>query len=96
VLEVDITSSSVDRMVMYALLKVREVWVFDGQAFTFQVLQADGSYTGAPTSPIFPFLKPADLLPFLALQPGMDENAVVRQFRAWLRQQPGAGPQPTP
>jgi Uma2 family endonuclease len=95
VLEIDITSSSVDRMAIYALLKVPEVWCFDNRRLAFRVLQADGTYADAPTSPAFPFLKPADLLPFLALHATQDETSIVRQFRTWVRQQTGGTP-PTP
>ncbi len=92
-LEVDVTHSSLDRLAIYAALGVPEVWRLDGQALTFHLLQADGTYAAAARSLAFPFLAPADLLPFLALRARLDEMALVRQFRAWVRQQ--AAP-PTP
>ena len=39
---------------------------------------------------------PADLLGFLALLPSQEENSIVQQFRAWVRQLPPAGTPPTP
>jgi Uma2 family endonuclease len=96
VLEVDITSSSINRMAIYRLLKVPEVWCFDGQAFTFHVLQADDTYAAAPNSLTFAFLRPPDLLPFLALHATTDENAVIRQLRSWVRQQAAGTPPATP
>jgi hypothetical protein len=40
----------------------------------------------------------ADLMPFLALRAGQEENSVIRQFRAWVRQQMASGGKtlPTP
>ncbi|HEV3257036.1 MAG TPA: hypothetical protein VG013_09170 [Gemmataceae bacterium] len=35
----------------------------------------------------FPQVTPADVTGFPALRGQMDENAIVRQFRAWVRQQ---------
>ena len=42
--EVDITSSSLDRMAIYAALGVREVWRFDGQDFEVLAIGAAGKY----------------------------------------------------
>lgn len=84
-IEVDVTSSSLDRMSIYAGLGVPEVWRLDGPTLTFQALGAGSAYSGAATSLAFPRLAPADLLRFLALLPA-EENGVARQFRAWVRQ----------
>jgi Uma2 family endonuclease len=96
-IEVDVTRSSLDRLGIYAALGIPEVWRFDGQGLTFQVLGAGGRYGVQGASRCFPRVTPADLLRFLALRGQADENAVVRQFRAWVRQQPvppGAPPSP--
>jgi Uma2 family endonuclease len=97
VLEIDITRSSLNRMSIYAALGVPEVWRFDGQVLTFYALQPDETYAAQPTSLTFPTLTPGDLMPFLALQPQQDENTVIRQFRAWVRQRfPGGSRSPQP
>jgi Uma2 family endonuclease len=88
-MEIDITHSSLDRLGIYAALGVPEIWRFDGQHLTFHVLGADGQYSAAESSLTFPQLTPADLLAFLNLRGQMDENAVVRQFRTWVRQRFG-------
>jgi Uma2 family endonuclease len=86
-IEVDVTHSSLDRLGIYAALGVPEVWRVDGDTLMFYVLGTDDSYTTADTSRSFPLVSPAALLGFLqqARQAG-DENAVMRQFRAWVRQ----------
>src|SRR5260370_24688299 len=71
--EVDVTSSSLDRMAIYAVLGVPEVWRLDnGRDLSFQVLQADGTYAASPQSRAFPLIGAAHLLQCLSL-PGEDE-----------------------
>jgi Uma2 family endonuclease len=89
--EVDVTSSSLDRMRIYASLGVPEVWRIDAGGLTFQVLGQNRQYTASPRSKNFPLVAPADLTRFLALRTQLDENAVVQQFRAWFRQQTQGG-----
>ena len=85
-IEVDISRSSLDRLSIYAALGVREVWRLQEQALTFYLLGADGNYTTSVTSPIFPGLSASDLLGFLNLRGQVDEISIVRQCRAWVRQ----------
>ena len=94
--ECDITSSSLNRMGVYAAVGVPEVWRYDGASLTFQLLQPDGTYAANPTSRAFPWLTPADLAAHLALVASTEENAVVRQFRNWVRQKLAGGTGPTP
>jgi Uma2 family endonuclease len=84
-IEIDITSSSLDRRGIYADLGVPEVWRFTDQTLTFHVLGDDQRYTLVPRSAAFPFVTPGDVFRFLALRSTLDENAVVREFRAWVR-----------
>jgi len=88
-IEVDATRSSLDRMAIYAALQVPEVWRLDGQSLGFYLLGPDGKYAAAQTSLALPLLTPTEVLRFLALGATLDANAVVRQFRAWVRQQLG-------
>jgi Uma2 family endonuclease len=85
-IEVDVTSSSLDRMGIYATLAVPEVWRLDGPVLTFHVLSPDGRYAEIPHSAAFPQVTPSDLVGFLSLRSTLDENTVVRQFREWFRQ----------
>ena len=94
--EIDITHSSLDRMGIYAALRIAEVWRFDGLSLTFHALDSDGAYQQVPSSRLFPFLKPETLVGFLKAKLTQAENLVVREFRAWVRQQIGlpGGQQP--
>ncbi len=82
--EIDITRSSLNRMGIYASLHVPEVWRYDGLVLTFLRLLG-GKYSEVETSSIFPSIKPADLLRFLEMRQQLDENAVIRRFRTWIR-----------
>lgn len=86
-IEVEITSSLVNRIGIYAALGVAEIWRYDGESLRFCLLQDDGAYHDAESSLAFPFLKPAHLTPFLRLDDNVDETSRVRQFVAWLRDQ---------
>jgi Uma2 family endonuclease len=90
-IEVDVTSSSLNRMSIYAALGVPEVWRLDNQTLSFHVLDAKQSYTAVPRCLSFPLVTPADLMNFLALRTQQDENSVLNRFHAWVRQQISAG-----
>jgi Uma2 family endonuclease len=93
--EIDITSSSLDRMSIYARLRVPEVWRFDDEGLMFNVLQPNHHYAVNDRSPSFPMLTPDDVMRFLALRLQEDENAIVRQFREWVRlNRPSSGSTP--
>jgi len=86
-LEIDVSHSSLNRLAIYAALRVPEVWRREGETLVCYLLGTDGKYAVNTTSRVFPGLAPADLMRFLTLRGQMDENALVRQFRAWIRQQ---------
>lgn len=90
-IEVDVTHSSLDRLSIYAALKVPEVWHLEGDVLTFYLLGPDGKFLSSSTSRSFPLVTPQDILYFvnLARQAG-DENAVEAQFRVWVRQKAAA------
>jgi Uma2 family endonuclease len=86
VIEVDVSRSSLDRLEIYAALAVPEVWRLEGDSLTFHMLKADGTYENALASRSFQFVTPGDMMRFLQqTRQGQDENAVVRQFRAWIQ-----------
>jgi Uma2 family endonuclease len=85
-LEVDVSRSSMNRMAIYAALNVPEVWRWNKDGLAFLVLRPDGEYEIVNNSPTFPLpISPADLEPFVAMRSQMDDNAVIRHFRAWLQ-----------
>ena len=86
VVEIDVTSSSIDRLSLYASLGVPEVWRYDGNRLIIYQLEAQ-EYAERDASPTFPFLSQVEMLRFLELRSTTKENALLRLFREWVRSQ---------
>lgn len=86
VLEIDITSSSENRLQVYADLGVAEVWIYNGESLVIQQLQSD-SYIAAQTSQFFAGLSVIDIASWLQRSTTMDYLALVKAFRDWVRSQ---------
>ena len=65
-IEVDISSSSLDQLRIYASLGVPEVWLYDGASLRVHQLQPEGTYARQTRSPSFPFLPLEEAEGFLA------------------------------
>ncbi|MBI2804568.1 MAG: Uma2 family endonuclease [Planctomycetes bacterium] len=93
-LEVDITHSSLDRMRIYASLKVPEVWRWDKAGLSFMGLNEKGEYASLPTSRTLPIpVTPADLMTFIAMREGRDDSEVMEPFTLWVRSRMANQPQ---
>ncbi len=84
--EVDITSSSLNRFSIYAALGVPEVWRYDGRSLMIYRLQA-GGYQVGDRSIALPVLTGEAVMRFLALHSTAGENSLIKQFRQWIRSQ---------
>jgi len=83
-LEIDISSSSINRLSIYAALGVPEVWRYDGQTLTILSWQ-NGEYLSQDRSIALPLLNAEDLVRFLALRNTIGETKLVKQFRRWVK-----------
>lgn len=83
-IEIDITSSSLDRLTIYAALGIREIWRFDGENLFIYCLQ-NGSYREQEKSNVLPILSKSVILNFLTRRGEKGENALLREFREWLQ-----------
>jgi Uma2 family endonuclease len=83
--EIDITSSWLDRLAVYAALQVPEVWRYDGKALKVLVLAANGKYREKARSSAFPTLPLARFSRFIAKLGSDDEITLIQEFTAWLR-----------
>jgi Uma2 family endonuclease len=84
-IEVDITSSSLNRMEIYAGLGVPEVWRYDGRTMTFFELGADQRYYEREERLGFPGLRSADVLRFVEMGSRMDKLRWAGELRDWVR-----------
>jgi Uma2 family endonuclease len=82
-LEIDITfRTHVDT---YEALGVSELWRFSRKGLAIYVLKA-GKYEEAEESSVFPNLSLKEMIPHcLAQSRTLGRNAVMREFRAWVR-----------
>lgn len=85
-IEVDITSSSLGRMPIYAALAVPEVWRLTAESLEF-LGRSGHTYHAIPQSLSLPPLTAADLTRLLAMRPSQPDGETRRQFVAWLRSQ---------
>jgi len=85
-IEIEISRSALDRMGIYAVLGVLEVWRFDGEALHIHELQGDGTYAEVDISPSFPFLRPEEIIHWLQQAESIEDHSEWgRQFREWVR-----------
>lgn len=84
-IEIDISSSSLDQLRVYAALGISEVWICDGQAIQVYQLGEDKSYVPVDRSPSFPFLPTDQVEGFLGRAHTADETTWLRSFQAWVR-----------
>jgi Uma2 family endonuclease len=82
--EVDITHSAIDQLLLYAALGIPELWCYDGQILTFYQL-INGAYVAVDLSPTFPELAPARVLDFLAECRTVGVSSAVRSLRQWIK-----------
>ncbi len=85
-IEVDSTSSSMNRMGIYAALGVPEVWRFDLEILTILSL-VNGDYQSREMSLMLPMFNAAVLRSFLELSLTMGETSLIRHVRQWVTEQ---------
>jgi Uma2 family endonuclease len=84
-IEVEISRSALDRMGIYAALRVPEIWRYDGETLRVELLQPEGTYATSETSLAFPFLPLDEVVGYLHQGEAMDHAEWERTFRAWVR-----------
>ena len=82
--EMDLTSSSINEMAVYAELKVPEVWIWKKGKLIINILN-DTGYVESETSLAFASFPVKELAQFMHLDSEKGENARIREFREWVR-----------
>jgi Uma2 family endonuclease len=83
-IEIDITSSSINRLKIYAALGIKEIWRYDGADLFIYSLQ-NNEYQMVNKSLVLPILNRDDILYFLQQQLTIGETSLIRGFRQWIR-----------
>lgn len=82
--EMDLTSSSINKMAVYAELKVPEVWIWKKGKLIINILN-DTGYVESETSLAFASFPVKEIAQFMHLDSEKGENARIREFREWVR-----------
>jgi Uma2 family endonuclease len=82
-LEIEISRSALNRMKIYAALKVPEVWRCNRKMLRVYRLNQEGSYRSQGESGLFPFLSMAELHKFIKSEE--DQLTVLKRFTDWVR-----------
>jgi Uma2 family endonuclease len=88
VLEIDLTSSSVNRLEIYTGMGVAEVWIYDGYSLVVKQLEGQ-EYITALNSQFFPGVPILEMVDFLRQAETIDYLELVRMFRVWVCGQVG-------
>jgi Uma2 family endonuclease len=83
--EVEITHGMIDRMGIYAALRIPEIWRLGEQLFRVLLLGEDGEYRESLRSTAFPRLPVSELLDLLRQTDALSESGAVRAFRTWVK-----------
>lgn len=88
VLEIDITSSSLDKQAIYASFEIPELWRYNGQKLEVFILdKITQSYQKSTQSLHFPWL-PLEIIPQYIRQSLRDgETATLKAFKTWVLEQ---------
>ena len=86
VIEIDITSSSQNRLQVYADMGVSEIWRYDGKAFTINLLQ-NQQYVTSQRSLAFPKVPAGEISRFLEQAEITDYLELIKAFRKWIKSQ---------
>ena len=84
-IEIDITSSSIDKLPIYGALGVGEIWRYDGKVLQFYGLNRETkSYDEIRQSLAFPLLEITIIPQWLEQRLIIGETATLKQFRQWV------------
>ena len=87
-IEIDITSSSVNKLGIYSALGVTELWRYDGQDLKFYQL-IEGQYVECNFSIAFPLVSVSEISRFIEQSKSMGKIALLKSFRAWVKDKIG-------
>ena len=93
VIEIDISSSSLDRFPIFANLGLPEGWRYDGTCLTIFTLRT-GTYQAVAASAVFPGVTSQLIFQFIEESTTIPHTAWLRRVRAWARRQRRRGYRP--
>ncbi|MEG3974196.1 Uma2 family endonuclease [Microcoleus sp. herbarium8] len=83
-IEIDITSTSLNKLAIYSALRVPELWRYNGRVLNFYQL-VESEYIEIDFSIAFPFLSVAEMVGFFDRTRTTGEIALLKSFRTWVK-----------
>ena len=83
-IEIDITSSSINKLDIYSALGVPEIWRYNGRSLQFYQL-VENQYLEREFSCAFPLVSAAEMSEFIEQSKTIGEIALIKLFRVWVR-----------
>jgi len=83
-IEIEVSRSLSNRIDIYGAIKIPEIWRYDGETLTVQLLQPDGAYQETSTSLAFPKLDLEIVRSVLSEARADSENRALRRFHSWI------------
>ncbi len=84
-IEIDISSSWLDRLGIYGALKVPEVWRFDGETLKVLILGSNGKYKERAKSVAFSSLPMDGFVRHVRKLGSADELSLLEEFMEWMQ-----------
>lgn len=85
VVEVDVTTSVIDRFSIYSALGFPEIWQYADGELVVHLLNSEAQYTATHKSAALPTVPVQRLVEHLERCSAMDETTWIREFRQWIR-----------
>lgn len=86
IIEVDITSPSLNKFPIFAALGIAEIWRYDGESVRIWSLK-NGNYQESTSSQLLSVATGTVLTELLEAEPGMRRTEWLRRLRSWVREQ---------
>ncbi len=83
-IEIDITSTSVNKLEIYSFLGVPEIWMYNGQVLQFYQL-VKNQYIECKCSRAFPLISATEISQFIEQSKTIGEIALIKLFRTWIK-----------
>ena len=83
-IEIDITSSSINKLAIYSALGIPEIWRYNGRVLQFYQL-VENQYLEREFSYAFPLVSAIEISEFIEQSKTIGEVALIKLFRAWVR-----------
>jgi Uma2 family endonuclease len=89
VIESEFSTTVVNKLGIYAALRVPEIWRANAAGVRIGCLQSDGTYLWGDQGNVLPGFPVAEVTRLLQKLGTTGQMSIVREFRAWVRQQLG-------